>query len=805
MKTSDRPPSQVVLAAAALCGILALVYPNVIFGGASLVYSDNHNPLDDPFVPRADGPGVLSVEEWRGRNLRTSTNFMDMGGTTWQWEPAGEFLRKGFWRGELPLWDPYVGAGAPAMANPTGALFFPPYVAMVLLGNTSLLKNAYFLSLLLAAGFFTFLFLRRHGLSWVASLFGGAAFMLGGSLSQNVGSLMGQTLACLPIVLFATRFFLDEPTWRRAGALALVYAAVSLSSFPPLLLLTFGFAALYAMGMIAFGPDPGLSPGPRTLRFVVASTLALGLVAFFYVPFLVLVRSTTYLEPVYEGAGTLSLPLASLWQLFSPVLMGATKTGGVLDDSPMPELFWVRMPYLGWVALLSVLLAGARTGEQKRLLWLSLATSVLVTLKMLGVEPVQSLGRLPGLNRIHFAIYGGGLLHFALALLGGLGVETVAAGRRLGARTFAVATLGLWALHSFWRIASERGVFTHPRASDWLLSWRFSAALLAATVLVLVLAASNRRWRLAPGKYAVALLALLVAEGVMNDAYPRQRRMDVWRNPLPYAARIIAKASPGRVFSAFAFRGNAGSAFEVPSVESYLMFNSARFLALFNRYAVSRPFYFIATSDVLPPEGVLDRAGVELVAVWRGFPQFYRQVIERGYRQIFRDGLFLVYRRRTEPPYYFTSEYRVASEAEAKELVGSLPPGRALVLESTPSLAPAPNQASDPPVEAKECRRNSCTLALVAPRPGFVYWSATFFPGWSVRVNGRPASIRVANFAFRAVEVPAGRVEVRFSYWPQGLSAGLAVSGLSAAALTLLAVRGDRRHPLAPTAEGTHA
>jgi hypothetical protein len=781
----------VVLAAAALGGILAVVYPNVIFGGASLVYSDNHNPLDDPFVPRADGPGLLSVEEWRGRNLRTSTNFMDVGGTVWQWEPAGEFLRKGFWRGEFPLWDPYVGAGAPAMANPTGAFFFPPYVAAVLLGNTSLLKNAYFLSLLLAAGFFTFLFLRRHGLSWVASLFGGAAFMLGGSLNQNVGSLMGQTLACLPIVLFATRLFLDRPTWRRAGALALVYAAVSLSSFPPLLLLTFGFAAFYAAGMIAFGRDSGHVPRSRALlRFAIASSLALGLVAFFYVPFLVLVRSTTYLEPVYKRAGTLALPFTSLWQLFSPVLLGATTTGGVLADSPVPELFWVRMPYLGWVALLSVLLAGARTGEQKRLLGLSLATAVLVALKMTGVEPVQSLGRLPGLNRIHFAIYGGGLLHFTLAIIGSLGVETVAAGRRLGARTFAVAVFGLWVLHSFWRIAAEKGVFAHHKVSDWLLSWRFSAALLAATVLVLVLAASNRRWRLAPEKYALALLSLLVAEGVMNDAYPRQRRVDVWRNPLPYARRIMAKASPGRVFSALAFRGNAGSAFEVPSVESYLMFNSARFLALFNRYAVRRPAYFIADSDVLPPEGILDRAAVDMVAVWRGFPQFHRQVIARGYREVFRDGLVLVYRRRTQPPYYFTSEYRLADGAAAKELVGSLPPGRELVLESAPSLAPAPNQASDPPVGAKECRRNSCTLVVDAPRPGFLYWSATFFPGWTARVNGRPASIRVANFAFRAVEVPAGPVEVRFSYWPEGLSAGLALSGLSAAALTVLVVRG---------------
>jgi uncharacterized membrane protein YfhO len=73
-----------------------------------------------------------------------------------------------------------------------------------------------------------------------------------------------------------------------------------------------------------------------------------------------------------------------------------------------------------------------------------------------------------------------------------------------------------------------------------------------------------------------------------------------------------------------------------------------------------------------------------------------------------------------------------------------------------------------------------------------VYWSASFFPGWSVRVNGRPAAIQVANYAFRAVEVPAGPVELRFSYWPEGLSLGLTLSALSAISLLALAGLGDR-------------
>jgi hypothetical protein len=95
----------------------------------------------------------------------------------------------------------------------------------------------------------------------------------------------------------------------------------------------------------------------------------------------------------------------------------------------------------------------------------------------------------------------------------------------------------------------------------------------------------------------------------------------------------------------------------------------------------------------------------------------------------------------------------------------------------------------------------SIACADVAPRPGLVYCSESFFPGWTVHVNGRPGRIVPANAAFRAVEVPAGPVTLEFAYWPPGLTAGLAVSGTSAGLVGWLAVAGRRRRP-SPAAAG---
>src|SRR5579864_1135332 len=182
------PRAQAWLALAALAALLCAAYGNVIFDGRSLVYSNGTNPLDYRYLPQNYGPGFEPPETWTSRNLLLSVNFHDPGAPLWQWEPDGEFLRQGLRAGEAPWWNPYVGMGVPEMANLTSTAAFPPYLAMLALGNTNELRNAFQLLVVLCGGWFTFLFLHRHGLAPLTSLIGAAAFMFCGALSQNVGS-----------------------------------------------------------------------------------------------------------------------------------------------------------------------------------------------------------------------------------------------------------------------------------------------------------------------------------------------------------------------------------------------------------------------------------------------------------------------------------------------------------------------------------------------------------------------------------------------------------------------------------------
>ena len=82
--------------------------------------------------------------------------------------------------------------------------------------------------------------------------------------------------------------------------------------------------------------------------------------------------------------------------------------------------------------------------------------------------------------------------------------------------------------------------------------------------------------------------------------------------------------------------------------------------------------------------------------------------------------------------------------------------------------------------------------------PGYLVLADTFDPGWSATVDGRPAPIRPAYVAFRAVYLTDGRHTVVFTYRPAGFTLGLALS-VCGVALGLIGVFLPRRPvPLSP-------
>jgi hypothetical protein len=103
---------------------------------------------------------------------------------------------------------------------------------------------------------------------------------------------------------------------------------------------------------------------------------------------------------------------------------------------------------------------------------------------------------------------------------------------------------------------------------------------------------------------------------------------------------------------------------------------------------------------------------------------------------------------------------------------------------------PARADASREPAIVTRERRADRERIRVDSAGGFLLRAETYDPHWRARVDGRPARVLPADFAFQAVAVPAGAHEVEFSYEDPATGAAMV---LSLAALLLSAILLARR------------
>jgi hypothetical protein len=224
-------------------------------------------------------------------------------------------------QGHIPFWNPYVYSGSPFFIDMQNQLFYPLSVFFLFL-DTRLAFNIVFVTHVLLAGIFAYLWFARRLSHPAACLLGAGVFMLGGAFFPQIslGHLSNLcTMTWIPLIFLATEGWKEH---RSRGWLALGVAAVScqiLAGHAQYVFYTFLAVAAYALLLL-----PGMK---GKLQFILGLLgfylVAACLTAFQLFPSLMTLPETLRghgLPP--DAAAPFSLPPENILTLFLPSVFG---------------------------------------------------------------------------------------------------------------------------------------------------------------------------------------------------------------------------------------------------------------------------------------------------------------------------------------------------------------------------------------------------------------------------------------------------------------------------------------------------
>lgn len=695
------------------------------------------------------------------------------------------------WRaGRVPLWNPYVFAGHPFLADIQTAVFYPLSLADALL-SAAVGPRMTALELEMAAHYpLAALFAYLLGRQLLGSRFGALVAAVAFTFSGFLTSYPAQQLAMLeaavwlPLIFLLLELAATRPSagyrWHVAAGLAL--GVCVLAGHPQTaMFVAYTSLAYLVYRTVSLGRTRAAARA-AVVGAVVFLAVGLGLAAVELLPAVEFVRLSTRATLSYEAAaygyerrailgvllpawrgekalyvGVLPVLLAAIavaraarpawWRDTGTAVGPAGRAAGRLSDRAMRPGADRPFP-TGFLAVVAVVALLLSFGDKTPLF-----------------RPVYLL--VPGFTLFRDQeriIY---LYAFALSVLAGAGASYLAA---LGASAAARAR-GLWlglggALALFALYAG--GVlylgWSNPAAYDprgqLTGGVALFAALAAASAAALYLRRRTDRARLFGGVVlGVVVVDLFVANLGNNlsaanpDPGPRFAGIVAALNPTPGDFRV--RGDNDEVFPP-----NYGAVWGLPTINGDTPFGLQRvadFLyadnAEWRRWQVLNVKYFFTKRPAF--EGV-------------------EPLITSGDLNVHR----VVY---SLPRAWAVRDAQVASgpaDALARVLAPPFHPGDTVVLEEPPAIGPFV-KGERPDVRIVSYSSQRVEIAARGDGDAVVVLADTYYPGWRAYLDGAPTTLHRANYVARAVELPPGEHSIEMVFEPVTFRIGAAISALA--------------------------
>jgi hypothetical protein len=729
-----------------------------------------------------------------------------------QWYPWRAFAADSIRHGSLPLWNPYVLCGAPFLGNFQSALFYPPNFIFAV-APIGVAARASILFHVWLSMIFAYLLARMVGCGRAGGAVGAVAFGL--CAAQILRVPAGHWGVSCAIPWLALIFLCTEWTMRRPNRTALLVGAFAvamqiLSGMPQYVFITAVSAGFYALirplgaggsTLLTAGGEPWKGRAARWAMIAGMWLLGAALAA-------------VQLLPGIEAAanGARSLPMSRDWLMaFSlgpeclltmvvPGLFGGTADSGFYWGR---WLFWEMNGYIGIAAL--VLAVYALVCERPRRIVACFALTACVALllalgshthltELLALTPLGGMFRGPAKFLLPFSL--------ALSVLAAIGADRLLSGpspklRRLifcaavpAAIALAILLSAPGSIASWQKTVLNSGecLYRHNPKTEASSASALPAVhdALQALVLLAGLVGGYMIFRRKPAAAAFVIFFIVAADGVLfsrafiSPATTFRAEESAW--PAGAGAALRDAGGDRRTWAIGIPQMDDAMLERVPVVEGIEPNPPARFHQLFQTaqgspvdnapslYQILSPGGPLplrtALGRVLAPEGTLPPSSQARV-LWK---ENHWEILDLPSSATRAQ---VVYRSRV-----------ARSPEEALKAALAADPRTMVVLEeqSTPPASPATGARTS--ARIVEDTPDRVAVAAELEKPGWLVLRDNYFPGWKAEVDGVPARILRADYAFRAVALSAGSHRVVFRYRPGSFYWGI---GVSLAALALAA------------------
>ena len=724
--------------------------------------------------------------------------------------PHKALIGRALHQGRIPQWNPLSYGGSPLLVDPNFNAFHPLSL-LTDVWPTPFGYAAFAAVNALLAALGTWVLARRLGLARDASLVAAIGYGWSGTFVSLVEGGQFVAPSALPWILAASVLLAQAPS-TRSFVFAVLAGAVTIVSGTPEI-----GACGFALGGLLTLVEARGSRGRALALFAGAVGFALALAAVQVVPTLLFMRQSSRAAGwTFSEATDYSLHPLRLPGLLFPFFAGDANAAGGPYWIDHPDLQHPYIPELYSGLVLLVLAGVGMVTNRSRALMAAAGASAVLMLGSFGRHtPIYELmwRLLPPLRSIRFPEKFFVPAALVIALLAGAGWTAV---WTQGPRRWRIASIGagLALVACAGAIAALDGRLDSllgPERAACLRDTFLPSVIIELGLLCAGAAAIAARWPLFLGLLVVVELAWPAVR--MNESIPSvemtqpppsvdllQRdssgvpnsswRFDTESRARPADIEGAGDRSWSRTHKLFSLRhaalyGTQPALFGLHQIRGYSGFTSGAMKSLFGskrpraimdflgvRYGLeygssTGSTYQRLGFDLLPP------APGSLVRIWKNPAAARKLRFTDAILASTREGLLAVCG--TRPAVWL-------SAADREQLPSGLP-----AADGCAQLAPGATEGAEATIVRYE--PELVEASVEAPGPGLLVLNDAADPGWRVTVDGAAAAPVAAGGALRAVWVPAGRHEVRWTYSTPGLCAGAAVSALAALGLILLAVK----------------